>query len=60
MAHIFNSYSSLITFKGNIIIAIEARISNGIAYIIMLLPYNIFAARNKSLRPYITRLNTLI
>jgi hypothetical protein len=26
----------------------------------MLLPYNVFAARNKSLRSYITRLNTLI
>jgi hypothetical protein len=60
MARIFNSYSSLIAFKGNIIIATEARISSGIAYIIMLLPYNIFAARNKSLRLYITRLNTLI
>jgi len=60
MARIFNSCSSLIAFKGNIIIVIEARISNGIAYIIMLLPYNIFATRNKSLRPYITRLNTLI
>jgi hypothetical protein len=60
MAYIFNSCSSLITFKGNIIIATEARISNGIAYIIMLLPYNVFATRNKSLFPYITRLNTLI
>jgi hypothetical protein len=60
MARIFNSCSSLITFKGNIIIVIEARISNRIAYIIMLLPYNIFATRNKSLRLYITRLNTLI
>jgi hypothetical protein len=60
MARIFNSCSSLIIFKGNIIIVIEARISNRIAYIIMLLPYNVFAARNKSLRLYITRLNTLI
>jgi hypothetical protein len=60
MARIFNSYSSLIMFKGNIIIATEAQISNGIAYIIMLLPYNIFTTRNKSLRLYITRLNTLI
>ena len=60
MAHIFNSCSSLIIFKGNTIIVIEAQISNGIAYIIMLLPYNVFAARNKSLRLYITHLNTLI
>ena len=60
MAHIFNSCSSLIAFKGNIIIATEAQISNGIAYIIILLPYNVFTARNKSLFPYITRLNTLI
>jgi hypothetical protein len=60
MARIFNSCSSLIAFKGNTIIVTEARISNRIAYIIMLLPYNIFAARNKSLRLYITRLNTLI
>ena len=54
MARIFNSYSSLIMFKGNIIIVIEARISNGIAYIIILLLYNIFATRNKSLFLYIT------
>ena len=60
MAYIFNSYSSLITFRGNIIIVIEARTSNGIAYIIILLPYNIFATRNRSLRLYITHLNTLI
>ena len=60
MAYIFNSYSSLITFRGNIIIVTEARISNGIAYIIMLLPYNVFATRNKSLFLYITRFNTLI
>jgi len=60
MAYIFNSCSSLIAFKGNIIIIIKARIINGIACIIMLLPYNIFAARNKSLFLYITCLNTLI
>ena len=60
MARIFNSCSSLITFKGNIIIVTEARISNGIAYIIILLSYNVFTTRNKSLFPYITRLNTLI
>jgi hypothetical protein len=60
MARIFNSSSPLITFKGNIIIVTEARISNGIAYIIMLLLYNIFTTRNKSLFPYITYLNTLI
>jgi len=60
MAYIFNSCSSLITFRGNIIIVTEAQISNGITYIIILLPYNVFAARNKSLRLYITRLNTLI
>ena len=60
MARIFNSYSSPIAFKGNTIIVMEARISNRIAYIIMLLPYNVFAAKNKSLFPYITCLNTLI
>jgi len=60
IACILNSCSSLIAFKGNIIIVTEARISNGIAYIIILLPYNIFTAINKSLRLYITRLNTLI
>jgi len=60
MACIFNSYSFLIAFKSNIIIAIEAWISNGIACIIILLLYNIFTAKNKSLFPYITYLNTLI
>jgi len=38
----------------------EAWISNGIACIIMLLSYNVFTTKNKSLFPYITRLNTLI
>ena len=47
-------------FKGNIIIATETWISNGIAYITMILPYSVFTARNKSLRLYITRFNTLI
>ena len=60
MAYIFNSYSSPIVFKGNTIIATETQISNGIACIIMLLPHNIFATKNKSLFPYITCLNTLI
>ena len=60
MAYIFNSCSSPIVFKGNIIIATEAWISNGIACIIMLLFYDVFAARNKSLFLYIICLNTLI
>ena len=60
MAYIFNSCSSPIAFKGNTIIATEAWISNGIACIIILLPQDVFAARNKSLFLYITRLNTLI
>jgi hypothetical protein len=60
MARIFNSCFSLIMFRGNIIIVTEAGISNGVAYIIMLLPYNVFTTRNKSFRLYITRLNTLI
>ena len=49
MAYIFNSYSSLIAFKGNIIIVMEALISNRNARIIMLLLYNIFTIKNKSL-----------